>query len=153
MKLSNHINHPNGFSLVEIMITIALIGILAGTAGIGVMGQMPKIRLNGATKNLAWDLIASRQQAIRKKHQIKVTFTNNHIYNIWVDKDNNGSVDSGEETSKDIHDDYPGVSVAATQNPIFDETGKVINPPTITLTNSSGTKQITISIVGVIKLG
>jgi type II secretory pathway pseudopilin PulG len=134
------------------MIVIAIIGLLASTARSAFLGQTTKYRLNGATRQVGWDLMAARMQAIREKHNVRVTFVNDHAYTILNDKDNDGAVDGGEETTKDIQSNYAGVSFTSTNNPTFRSTGSVTNSPTITLTNSSGTKNITISAAGMVTL-
>jgi hypothetical protein len=43
---------------------------------------------------------------------------------------------------------YKGVTLSSTNNPIFSPRGTASNLATISITNSSGTKSITISITG-----
>jgi prepilin-type N-terminal cleavage/methylation domain-containing protein len=141
-----------GFSVVEVVIAVAVVSILAGIAGATFITQIPNYRLNGATRQVAWELMAARMQAIREKHAITVTFMDDHTYTIWKDTNNDGDIDTGEVTTKDIWDDYHDTSLTSTQNPTFDVTGKITNPPSITVTNSSGIKSITVSIAGMVKV-
>ncbi len=55
-----------------------------------------------------------------------------------------GSVDNGEGSAsvRDLQATYPGVSVAATTDPVFTAKGMASGAATITLTNPHGTKSI-----------
>jgi len=150
---THYVCNSKAFTIIEILIVIAIMGILAGTARFAFLGQTTKYRLNGATRQVGWDLMAARMQAIREKHYVTVTFINGqHAYTIWNDKDDDDVVDGGEEKIKDMQSNYSGVSFTSTNNPKFSSTGSVINPSTIILTNSIGTKSITISTAGMVKL-
>src|SRR4029453_1628299 len=149
---THYVCNATAFTITETMIVIAIIGLLASTTRIAFLGQPTKYRLNGATRQVGGDLMGARMQAICEKHNVKVTFVNDHAYTIWNDKDNDGAIDGGEERTKDLQSNYAGVSFTSTNNPTFSSTGSVTNSPTITLTNSSGTRSITISAAGMVKL-
>jgi prepilin-type N-terminal cleavage/methylation domain-containing protein len=139
-----------GLSFIELVISLAIIGILSGAATIHFLQYAPRNRLNGATRHLAWNLMAARMQAIRDKHNITVTFTDDHHYVIWTDKNDDDNIDTDEEITKDLHDFYHDVHVSSTTNPTFTPTGSMTNPPSITLTNASGTRSIATSAAGLI---
>lgn len=146
------IQNQKGYTITSMVMTLVIIAVLAATAGINLLDQLPKYRLNGATRKVAWDLMAIRMEAIRDKHSTTVTFSSSHEYTIWADKDNDSNVDSGEQVQKDIWSDYPDVSISSTANPVFTSTGQVTNPTNISVTNSMGTKSVTVSSAGMIKL-
>ena len=87
-------------------------------------------------------------RAISQHHTVTVTFTNNHVYTVWTDRNDNSISDDGEVQTTDVHVRYPGVQLASTTNPAFQPTGIVTNVPTITLTNASGTKTLTMNLLG-----
>ena len=140
--------HAAGLTLMELLITVVVIGVLARAAAVNVVPAMPRYRLTNAATELAWTFRALRMRAISQHHKVTVTFTNNHVYTVWTDRNDNGSTDSGEDQTTDVNVLYPGVQLASTTNPVFQPTGIVTNVPTITLTNASGTKTLTMNLLG-----
>jgi len=142
-----------GFSLIEIIIVMVIIGALAGTAIPVYIGMGPSIRLSGATRQIMGDLMWARMQAISQNNEYKVFFLDDHRYQILDDTDNDGNIDSGESTiTKDIQEKYDGVTFTSNNNPIFHPRGNASNLATITLTNSFGTKTVKIVITGRVKI-
>ncbi len=154
--MSKTIHTSDGFTLVELLIAVVILSILVGIGAPSLSRMLPKQRLNGAAKKVAWDLRAARMLAIKQKHKVKVTFVNAFDYEIWNDRDNDNTEDSGEVTVKTIRNDYRGISISSLKHPIFNPIGTVSNSPDeiqpITLTNTNGTKTIVISIAGRVKL-
>ena len=140
--------HATGLTLKELMITVVIIGVLARAAVVNVLPAMPRYRLTNAATELAWTFRSLRMRAISQHHAVTVTFTNNHVYTVWTDRNDNGNTDNGEEQTTDVNVRYPGVQLASTANPTFQPTGIVTNVPTITLTNASGTKTLTMNLLG-----
>jgi Tfp pilus assembly protein FimT len=130
------------------MVTVAVIAIVARVAAVNVVREIPRYRLTNATSQLAWTFQALRMRAISQHHPVTVTFTNNHVYTVWTDRNDNGVSDSGEVQTIDINRAYPGVQLASNANPTFDPRGTVTNLPTITLTNPSGSRTLTMTILG-----
>jgi hypothetical protein len=110
--------------------------------------EIPHYRLTSAATQLAWSFRALRMRAISQHHTVTVTFTNSHVYTVWTDRNDNSSSDSGEVHTTDLSGAYPGVQLDSTTNPVFNPTGTVTNLPTMTLTNPSGAKTLTMNILG-----
>ncbi len=145
-------NH-RGFTLTELMIVVALMAILAAIAVPTIMAQMPRYRLNGAARQVMSDLVAAKMKAVSQNNKFKVFFLDNHRYMILDDDDNDGTADTGESTeTKDIQADYQDLTFSSTNNPIFQPNGTASNLATITLTNSSGSKAVSISSAGRVKI-
>lgn len=70
-----------GFTLVELMITIALIGIMGLIAAPGLFRAIPNYRINSAAKVLATEVNLARMRAIAKNrvHQLDFDATNQDI--------------------------------------------------------------------------
>jgi hypothetical protein len=153
MGLLHRTNHHHGISVVGVLISMTIISLMAGMAGFNLLGQAPNYRLNGAMRMLAWELMALRMQALREKHDITVTFISDSQYKIWNDRDDDDSPDMGEEHIKNIQEKYADVTFTASPNSTtFSTTGAVPNPLAITLVNTAGTKNITVTIAGMIKV-
>jgi type IV fimbrial biogenesis protein FimT len=148
-------NKQSGFTLIEMMIVIAIMAIFAGIAIPNYLSYMPKHRLNGAARQVMGDLMLARMKAVSLNHRVKVFFYSNHEYKICDDADNNGTVTDGEGDVqlRDIQNEYSDVTFDSSNppDPVFSSRGTATNP-TITFQNSSGSKDITISIAGRVKI-
>jgi prepilin-type N-terminal cleavage/methylation domain-containing protein len=149
--LTRHLQHQQGFTLLELVVSTLIMGVLAQLMAIDMLGHMPQRRLSGATQQMTWDLMRARMQAIKRRHNVQVTFVDTHTYAIWMDINKNGVIDSGEEEVKNVHSHYRGVNVTATNNITFNSRGASHNAATITLTNTKGSKVIAVNIAGFIK--
>ena len=143
-------NKQSGVTLIELIVIIAILAVVAGIAVPNFLSYLPKNRLNGAARQVMGDLMAARMKAVSQNNDFKIFFlANGHDYTILDDDDNDGTADIGEWTeTKDIRDEYHDVTIGSNNDPIFLPRGTATNLPTITLTNPSGSKTITINIAG-----
>ena len=142
-----------GFSLLGQLITLTLAGIMLAIAIPGYLKAMPRHRLNGAVRQLTGDLMWARMKAIQRNNRHRIFFLNDHEYRILDDADNDGAADPGEWTlTRDLQTDYPDVVMSSTNNPIFSPRGTASSLATITLANAAGSKRISISIAGRVRI-
>jgi type IV fimbrial biogenesis protein FimT len=142
----------SGFTLVEMLIAIAISLVLSGVAISNYIEWLPKSRLNGAARQVMGDLMWARMQAVSQNNNFRVFFLNNHEYQILDDDDNDNAADTGEWTeTKDIQQEYYDVVFSATANPIFYPRGTAWGS-TITLSNSAGTADVKVAISGRVKI-
>ena len=115
--------------------------------------QLPKWRLNGAARQLVSDLMAAKMKAVTQGTKHRVSFLDSHRYTVLQDKNNNGKPDLGEPlVERDVQNDYGDVTLTSTNNPIFHPRGTASNLATVTVSNSGGTKTITVGITGRVKV-
>ena len=145
-----------GFTLMEMMIVIAVIGIVAAIAIPNFMSMLPGMGLNGAARQVMGDLMSARMKAVKENNNFRVHYLSNYTYQIIDDDDNSGSANGGEWTvTKDIRDNYPdGVRFYhSTNNVIFYPRGNA-SPATLYLETSDGSekKAVIVNITGRTKI-
>jgi type IV fimbrial biogenesis protein FimT len=142
-----------GFTLMELMIVLGIMSITLMLTNMWLSTQLPHWRLNGAVRQVVSDLVAAKMNAVVERNRQRVFFQDNRHYVILDDKNNNGKIDSGEnQEARDIQSDYQDVIMTATNNPSFLPRGTASNLASITLTNSAGSRKITVSITGRVKV-
>jgi len=147
------IGTKNGFSLIEMIIAVAILAVLSGAAVTVYVGMKPSISLSGATRQIMGDFMWARMRAVSQNNEFKIFFLDDHRYQILDDDNNNGNIDSSELTvTKDIQDEYYDVTFTSTDNPIFQPRGNAAPTATITITNSIMTKTVIIAITGRVKI-
>ena len=144
--------NKRGFTLIELIVVIMLMGIIMMIALPGIQTWMTKSRLNGAARQIMTDLMYARMKAASENHRFVLTVLNNRQYRILDDNNNNGSVEPGEAVIiKDIKSNYPDVTLSATGNFTFYPPGLAFGA-TCTVTNPAGSKNITLSSGGRVKI-
>lgn len=143
-----------GITIIETLTVMAIIAILAGVGITTYVGQLPRARLNGAARQIMSDLMLARRQAVGRTHRVQVYFSDGQQYKVCNDADGNGTVTDceGNAKIKDIQANYDGVTISANNNPIFQPRGTVSNWATITLSNATGSRYVTVSSAGRIRI-
>jgi type IV fimbrial biogenesis protein FimT len=138
------IRNERGFTVVELIVSIMVVGILAAVAAPQFGGLLRNYRLTGAT-NLVWgDLHKARMIAIKENRRIQVNFTTNTSYTIV-------RVGTGQVIfTRSLVADYPEVTVNTSNNPMtFGSTGTAgFGGATIQVQSPAGTKTFTIATTG-----
>ena len=132
-----------GFSLAEVLTAVTIFAILAAIAVPQFIAFQPSNRLNGAARQIYSELMWARSKAVNENSSYVVTFPTNQTMLI-----------SGA-TSKtvNIQNEYSDVTVSSTASTItFTSRGTADVGPTITLTNTSGTKTVTVRITGTVNI-
>lgn len=138
---------------MELMIVLGIMSITLMLTNMWLSTQLPHWRLNGAVRQVMSDLASAKMSAVVARNRHRVFFQDHRHYLILDDKNNNGKIDVGEpQEPRDIQADYQDVTLTASNNPSFLPRGTASNLASIILTNSAGSKKITISITGRVKV-
>jgi prepilin-type N-terminal cleavage/methylation domain-containing protein len=87
-----------GFSLIELMVVIVMIGVLLGCSFVSLQHGMPGHGLRAASTDLASELRLARQKAVTENNNYTVTFNASaQTYTIWDDDGSDGYHSAGEE--------------------------------------------------------
>jgi type IV fimbrial biogenesis protein FimT len=138
--------HKNsGYSFIEVMTVIAIIGIVAGIVLPNVVGWLPRYRLRSGAEEIQSTLQLARLSAIKQNTTATVTFdTTNHTFEASI---SGQTIKSGKMPS--------GIIIDSITSPLskveFDSRGLAINNSNGTIlvkNNLGGLKTITVNIVG-----
>lgn len=138
-RCGNILTDHRGFSLGEILVAVGIFSILAAIAVPQFIAFQPKIRLNGATRQIFSELTWARAKAVNDNSAYVITFPTNQTMLI-----------TGATTKTvNIQTEYSDVTLASSESTItFSSRGTADVAPTITLTNSGGSKTVTLRITG-----
>ncbi|MDQ5837964.1 MAG: hypothetical protein M3379_14405 [Acidobacteriota bacterium] len=105
-----------GFSMLQVIIVLAVVSVLATTVVLGVRSTRASMRLNAAARTLAQNIEKARLDAIRRHDTATVAFSDATNYEISMDFANTGTrqarqftLDSGITASADSSGNYPSV--------------------------------------------
>lgn len=112
---------PRGFSLVELVTIIAIIGIAAAIAIPNFISWLPNYRLKSATQDLFSNFQLAKMTAIQRNRNCTVVFNQTVAgtafdYVVFIDINGNVEFDAGEPViTRQLLTAYPGVDFDTTQ--------------------------------------
>jgi Tfp pilus assembly protein FimT len=129
----NSRSHERGVGVVELIIVIALAGILAAVAVINFRRANVSMRLQNSVRQLSSFMERARIDAIRRHGTSSVTFTNTTTYVVHMDFNNGGVVTDRTYTFQ------PNIQLASADLPnvTFDWRGRTSSAGTICVTTFS----------------
>jgi len=129
-----------GFTVAELMTTVAVMGILTAAAVPMFLNTLPGLRLSDAARQVATDLQQLRMKAIAQNIPYQITFsTSTYVLQRCSGACTN---DSGNIVLPE------GITVTASAAPQFQPRGTAAASATITLSNGSAQKWVCVKTVG-----
>ena len=96
--LKRFLKSKKGFTLIETIITMAIIGIVAAMAVPNFSKWKEKHEINGQAQKVYFDLMLARTAAVKSNNDVRVTFNLvANTYTIHEDSNNDGAVNAGEK--------------------------------------------------------
>jgi prepilin-type N-terminal cleavage/methylation domain-containing protein len=111
------LQHARGFTLIELMITIVIFGILVAILGPNLSGYLNFNRLDRAANQVTGDIAYARMVAVRSAQRVTLEFTPTGYHVL-----RNGTADPVKRVS--LAQEHPGLSLSLT--PAQAGTGDVI---------------------------
>lgn len=140
MKHRKHGQDASGFTVLELLVSLSIAGVLTAIAVPGFLSWLPTLRLSSAARQLTTDLQVARMRAITQNSSNTVSFNAT---------DGTYSFSLGVE-SRNLNDLYPGTSIISVSpsNPVFYPRGTANAGITITLSNGGAQKVVCVKTVG-----
>jgi len=86
-----------GFTLTELTVTIALLGIMSAISIPSYFSWLPRHRLQTSVRHIYDDMNMARSRAVRTNADIGIEFnTTNETYRIFIDANQNQTFDTGD---------------------------------------------------------
>jgi len=139
------LHNNRGVTVSNLIVTVGIFFILAAIAVPNLVAQQPSRRLNGATRQVLAELVWARGKAAAENRQVDVVFTNNTTLTI------NGV---GWTKATNIQDSFSDVTytVAGDQPVVFNSRGTTGGTTTVTVSNASGTKNVSVTVTGNVRI-
>lgn len=112
-------NKPQGFTLIEVMVVVAVAAILAAVAAPSFSDFIDKTRVRGSVENMVSDISFAKSESVRRGENIFFNFAtgNGSCYAIGTSAGCDcSSCDVKKKTNSAFLADYSGVSITAASN-------------------------------------
>ena len=155
----------SGYTMLELMVAVAVIGILTSLAIAGSQALLPRLRLNSAAQQLHGDMQRCKMAAIRNNTECYMKFENSGSGSYTACFSASGASCSGDTilTRDFSDDDYTAISLNNANFPGGDSGGDAIsfggkglpdsNGSVKIIRNSGDSRTVDVSITGRIKIG
>lgn len=91
-------NNSRGFTLVELLTGIIIIGVLGVSLGFAYTGWMGRYKVEKQTKEIYFDMISARMMAMNRNQAYFADFRNSKTYRIVEDTNENNAINENDDT-------------------------------------------------------
>lgn len=144
------LTNNKGFSLIEVLVVIAIAGILTAIAFPGLMKSRNKSKTRAVASDIYSSLRSSRIEAVKRNTSVCMSFNINGTYQAFVDDGTGGGVadncaQDGTEVTLFTRQVQPGTSITASRNLGYNSQGRPLglggtpDLDSITVQNDSNT--------------
>jgi type IV fimbrial biogenesis protein FimT len=144
-----------GFTLLEMMVIIAIIGIVSAIAIPNMFSFATNMRLRSASRDLFSNFQQTRIKAIRQNSRWAVRFTTSgyRVENCGLDNNCTAATDNTIVKTVNMSQEYPGVSITSTTNVLVEFNSEGTSTTgTTTLANSGGSSSVIVDLTGRIRM-
>jgi Tfp pilus assembly protein FimT len=145
-----------GFTVIELIVVVGVLALLAGISVPVFSYYQPVRRLNGGARLVLAEMMWAKAKAVGENNPFVVSFPSSATISVLDDDNGNSVADAGEAVrTRNVQNDFPGVTLAKTvgnPDPVFSSRGTAGGATTVTVTNVSGSKTVTVGVTGVVKI-
>lgn len=138
-----------GFTVISQLAALAVVGILLAVAAPAYRHIMPRVRLEGAARQVFADLLFARMKAVRENSRQRVAFLGPEGYQVLSEQADGMWL---PVLTRDLSHDYGGVQLLANNDPLFTPSGRASVLATIRVGNTAGERRVSVNITGRVKL-
>jgi len=144
------LSQADGFTLIEILVTMAILTILGAFAVPQWGNLLAKYRLDSAARQVATELHGAKNRAMAQYRRFKLVFDSPTTYTIQKEQ----TPGEGDYTATSGAKSLPlGITVEFNNTPVFQTRGNASPGATITLTNPNNeTKKVVVALTGRIEI-
>ena len=146
--MDSNLHYQHGMTLVELLVVVAILGIMGAITGLFLLKYLPEYNLRSAANTLSQDLRTSQMNALKRLRPWAIDFnTGAQSYQI-IDSGPDGSLDTGDDI---VHKtvnllSYDGTirfGAGTSARATFNEEGYGSGTVTVRLRNSAGSVSTT----------
>jgi len=97
-----NMKESKGFTLIEVIVVMAVVGIMVTIAGISLVSSSRNAELRSSSRELYSQFQRAKLESIKRNLPVAIIFVSSTRYQIFIDNNNDKVLDSGEDILADI---------------------------------------------------